>query len=113
LLTRLRFTPFGQGLPPSGQWREGFAITDMNGDGHPDIVSGPPRKAPGAGPVIFLGNGKGSCRDGARRNVLRSVSRHNLYNVRQFPEKLIPLTILNAVEGTTLLSDKDRRDDRR
>ena len=33
---------------------------DMNGDGHPDIIHGPPRKAPGAGPVIFLGDGKGS-----------------------------------------------------
>jgi hypothetical protein len=27
---------------------------------HPDIVFGPPRKAPGAVPVIFLGDGKGS-----------------------------------------------------
>jgi hypothetical protein len=57
---RLRFTPFGRGLPSSGQWRDGFAIADMNGDGHPDIVFGPPRKAPGAVPVIFLGDGQGS-----------------------------------------------------
>jgi len=57
---RLRFTPFGRGLPSSGQWRDGFAIADMNGDGHPDIVFGPPRKAPGAVPVIFLGDGQGA-----------------------------------------------------
>jgi hypothetical protein len=57
---RLRFVSFGHGLPSSGQWRQGFAVADMNGDGHPDIIHGPPRKAPGAGPVIFLGDGKGS-----------------------------------------------------
>lgn len=56
---RLRFLPFGKGLPTSGQWRNGFDIADMNGDGHPDIVSGPARKSFGA-PVIFLGDGKGS-----------------------------------------------------
>lgn len=55
----LRFVPFGAGLPASGQWREGFRIADLNGDGHPDIVHGPPRKQPGP-PVIFLGDGKGA-----------------------------------------------------
>jgi len=55
----LQFTPFGQGLPTSGQWREGFRIADLNGDGHPDLVHGPPRKQ-SSFPVIFLGDGKGS-----------------------------------------------------
>ena len=30
--------PFSQGLPTAGQWRNGFDIADMNGDGHLDIV---------------------------------------------------------------------------
>jgi hypothetical protein len=55
----LRFVAFSEGLPGSGQWREGFRIADMNGDGHPDIVHGAQRKVSG-GPVIFLGDGKGS-----------------------------------------------------
>jgi hypothetical protein len=55
----LRFVPFGEGLPTSGQWREGFRIADLNGDGHLDIVHGPSRKQPGP-PVIFLGDGRGS-----------------------------------------------------
>ncbi len=58
---RLRFRPFGAGLPTSGQWRDGFGIADMNGDGHPDLVHGPPRKALGA-PAIFLGDGHGTWR---------------------------------------------------
>lgn len=56
---RLFLEPFGKGLPERGQWRNGFKIADMNGDGHPDIVHGPARKSMG-GPVIFLGDGKGS-----------------------------------------------------
>ncbi len=56
---RLTLVPFGNGLPDRGQWRNGFKIADMNGDGHPDIVHGPARKSLG-GPVIFLGDGKGN-----------------------------------------------------
>lgn len=58
---RLLFTPFNQGLPQRGQWRQGFVVADINGDGHPDIVHGPPRKG-GSTPAIFLGDGKGHWR---------------------------------------------------
>ena len=56
---RLRFVSFGNGLPTSGQWRDGFDIADMNGDRHFDIVHGSPRKGM-SNPVIFLGDGKGN-----------------------------------------------------
>ncbi len=55
----MRFQDFGKGLPKEGQWREGFAIADMNHDGHLDLVHGPARKSFGA-PAIFLGDGAGS-----------------------------------------------------
>ena len=55
---RLRFVPLGTGLPEQGQWRQGFDIADIDGDGHPDIVHGPGRKMTGR-PAIFLGDGKG------------------------------------------------------
>ncbi len=58
---RLQFESFGHGLPDSGQWRNGFRIADMNGDGHPDIVHGPSRKG-SRQPTIFLGDGKGNWR---------------------------------------------------
>jgi hypothetical protein len=57
----LRFAPFSAGLPESGQWRNGFELADMNGDGHLDIVHGPPRKG-AAVPFVFLGDGAGSWR---------------------------------------------------
>jgi hypothetical protein len=34
----MKFEPFDEGLPRSGQWRYGFELVDMNGDGHLDIV---------------------------------------------------------------------------
>jgi hypothetical protein len=55
---RLGFVPFDQGLPRSGQWRNGLAVADMNGDGQLDIIHGPARKTQGS-PVVFLGDGKG------------------------------------------------------
>jgi hypothetical protein len=58
---RLRFVSFGAGLPTEGQWRQGFAIADINGDGHLDIVHGPVRKGSNR-PAIFLGDGKGNWR---------------------------------------------------
>jgi hypothetical protein len=57
----LDLAPFGTGLPARGQWRNGFDVADMNGDGHPDIVFGPRRKGR-AVPTIFLGDGRGRWR---------------------------------------------------
>lgn len=58
---RVALEPYDQGLPTSGQWRNGFDLADMNGDGHLDIVFGPARKATPR-PTIFLGDGKGTWR---------------------------------------------------
>ena len=58
---RLRFEEFDRGLPRQGQWRHGFDVADMNGDGHLDIVFGPARKGIRE-PNIFLGDGTGNWR---------------------------------------------------
>lgn len=49
---------FDAGLPRRGQWRDMFAVADVNGDGKLDIVFGPARKS-FTGPVVFLGDGAG------------------------------------------------------
>ena len=55
---RVRFADFGAGLPRSGQWRNGFVLVDLDGDGHLDIFHSPPRKSART-PVGFLGDGHG------------------------------------------------------
>lgn len=55
---RGHFRPFDDGLPTSGQWRQGFELADMNQDGHLDLVHGPPRKGPPL-PFIWLGDSHG------------------------------------------------------
>lgn len=46
------------GLPTRGQWRDGFDMADMNGDGKVDLLHGPARKG-NFKPSIFLGDGAG------------------------------------------------------
>lgn len=58
---RLSFQPLNEGLPAQGQWRQGFAVADIDGDGRLDIVHGPPRKG-GSVPAVFLGDGTGRWR---------------------------------------------------
>lgn len=54
-----RWQAFDQGLPRNDQWRDQFAVADMNRDGHPDLVFGPARKGNRV-PAIFLHDGQGT-----------------------------------------------------
>jgi hypothetical protein len=57
--TAVHFRRAGEGLPHKGQWRQNIAVADMDGDGIPDIVTGPPRIA--ASTIhIFFGDGHGN-----------------------------------------------------
>ena len=55
----LTFEPVTKNLPNGGRWQMGFAVADMNEDGHPDLVFPPRRKGYIGKPTIFLGDGKG------------------------------------------------------
>ncbi|HEU4665003.1 MAG TPA: FG-GAP-like repeat-containing protein [Dokdonella sp.] len=50
---------FGTGLPHAGQWRDGFALADIDGDGHLDIAFASARKSL-TKPVVLRGDGQGS-----------------------------------------------------
>lgn len=56
----LELQAFSTGLPQRGQWRNDFDVADFNGDGHLDIVFGPPRKGSRRLPTVFLGDGAGN-----------------------------------------------------
>jgi hypothetical protein len=55
----LRFERAATALPEKGFWQMGFAVADMNVDGHPDLVFPPERKSYDPRPAIFFGDGKG------------------------------------------------------
>ncbi len=55
---RFQWQAFDQGLPRNDQWRDQFAIADMNGDGQLDLLFGPARKGRRV-PTIFLHDGQG------------------------------------------------------
>ena len=57
----LSLMDWSDGLPSTGQWRQGIAFYDINGDGHLDIAAPPTRKAKKGQdtPVIWYGDGKG------------------------------------------------------
>jgi hypothetical protein len=57
----LRFERFDAGLPKQGQWRDGFDVADLDGDGQLDLVHGPPRKGARL-PQVWLGDGRGRWR---------------------------------------------------
>ena len=55
----LRFEPSPSELPKRGLWQMGFAVADMNEDGHQDLVFPPLRKQFPPTPTILLGDGRG------------------------------------------------------
>ncbi len=59
---RVRFVPFGEGLPNQGQWRNGFELADVNGDRKTDIAHGGTRRTMAPVPNLFIGDGKGAFR---------------------------------------------------
>lgn len=55
----LVFEPGPGKLPEGGRWQMGFAVADMNEDGHDDLVFPPRRKQYPPVPAVFLGDGTG------------------------------------------------------
>ncbi len=61
-LESLEFELSPSTLPDGGRWQMGFAVADMNEDGHLDLVFPPRRKQYPPSPAIFLGDGAGGFR---------------------------------------------------
>jgi hypothetical protein len=100
---RLLLTPFSQGLPQRGQWRNGFAVADINEDGKADIVHGPPRKG-GSRPAIFLGDGKGTWRPWAEASFPAIPFDYGDVAVADFNGDRHPdLAIASHLRGITVL----------
>lgn len=57
-------------LPTAGQWRNGFSVADVNGDGFLDIAHGPVRTGQGL-PVFLLGDGTGNFKGWSAKFDLR------------------------------------------
>ena len=55
----LKLEPVADNLPIGGRWQMGFAVADMNEDGHADLVFPPRRKDYPPAPAEFLGDGAG------------------------------------------------------
>lgn len=62
----LSFIDSSHGLPAKGMWRQGLSFSDINGDGHTDILAPAPRKAQKGQkrPFVWYGNGKGAWTEG-------------------------------------------------
>jgi FG-GAP-like repeat len=100
---RLLLTPFSQGLPQRGQWRNGFVVADINEDGKVDIVHGPPRKG-GSRPAIFLGDGKGTWRPWAQASFPAIPFDYGDVAVADFNGDRHPdLAIASHLRGITVL----------
>jgi hypothetical protein len=67
----LRWTPYSDGLPTGGQWREGLALPDITNSGHLAIVVAPARKTLRA-PVVFVHGDAGWARSPAIKFPSRS-----------------------------------------
>ena len=56
----LELEPVPGKLPVGGRWQMGFAVADMNEDGHSDLVFPPRRKDYPPAPAVYIGDGKGN-----------------------------------------------------